>query len=293
MTSVLWSRFVRVTRPWHVAVLATVLTTALLGAACGGAGELGPAGPPGDRGPEGPAGARGDTGPAGPAGNPGPAGVTGPAGEAGPAGPSALQPQARIATTLDTLTLDEAFEVWGSGFAPDESVVVSLEIDDVLQRVIGDAKASDGGAFRVSVSAIGGDSRVRDRVEAGEVHTLLASGSEGSRASAPVTVLDARPAPAQPTPTPIPAPRPSATLVATVAITGATNTFWAAGFEPGETVSLGIVGGPEILVARDANDSGAVMVEARIDLDPGVYTAVAIGSSGLQATWPLVVVEEK
>ncbi len=86
---------------------------------------------------------------------------------------------------------------------------------------------------------------------------------------------------------------PSVTLVATVAVTGAPNTFWASGFEPGETVSLGIVGGPGILVARDANDSGAVMLESRIDLDPGVYTVVATGSSGTQATWPLVVVAEK
>ena len=76
-------------------------------------------------------------------------------------------------------------------------------------------------------------------------------------------------------------------------MTGELNTFWAAGFAPGETVLLSILGGPEILVARDANESGAVMFEAKIDLGPGVYTAIATGELSGRATWPLIVVEEK
>jgi Zn-dependent alcohol dehydrogenase len=168
---------------------------------------------------------------------------------------------------------------------------VSLEIGEGLGRVVGDATAGQGGAFGVAIDAAGGDSRFRSRVQFGEVHTLLASGSEGTAASAPVTIVAEKSvATASPT---SPAPAASATLVATVAVTGLTNTFWAAGFEPGETVSLGIVGGPAILVARDANDSGAVMLEARMDLGPGVYTAIATGASGIQATWPLVVATEK
>jgi hypothetical protein len=202
---------------------------------------------------------------------------------------------------MDNITLDESFEILGSGFAARESVVVSLEIDDSLQRIIADALASDGGAFRVSIASVGKDPKISSRIRVGDVYTVLASGSEGSLASAPIKIIEEQPTLEQPTPTPIPkpsspatpTPRTPATLVGTVAVTGAINTFWAAGFGPGETVSLGIVGGPVILVARDANESGAVMLEARIDLDPGVYTAIATGSSGLEAAWPLVVVAEK
>jgi hypothetical protein len=289
--------------PTRSVVLSAVLATvASLAVACvGSAGEPGPAGLKGEVGPAGATGPNGDTGPAGPSGNSGTAGLTGPSGDAGPQGPTANQAQARILSTLDTLTLDEAFEVWGSGFGPGESVVVLLEIGEGLQRVVGDATAGPGGAFRINIDAAGGDSRFRSRVQFGEVHTLLASGSEGTAASAPVTILAEKPVPVTilaekpvvDAPPSSPVPATSATLVATVAVTGLTNTFWAAGFEPGETVSLGIVGGPAILVARDANDSGAVMLESRIDLGPGVYTAIATGVSGVQATWPLVVVTEK
>ncbi len=70
-------------------------------AACGGAGEVGPAGPQGEQGaagpkgepgPAGPEGAQGPAGPAGPQGEPGPAGgPPGPAGPEGPAGPAGPQ----------------------------------------------------------------------------------------------------------------------------------------------------------------------------------------------------------
>ncbi len=283
------------TRLWtrHTAASVALVTVALIATACGGAvGEQGPLGAQGDTGPTGASGARGDTGPAGPSGLTGSPGVTGPQGETGPQGPGASQPQARIISPVATLTLDEPLDVWGSGFAAGESIVVSLEIDAGLQRVVGDTTAGPGGAFRVAIDGLGGDTRFRSRVQFGDVHTLLASGSAGSVASAPVTIVSERPDEAD-IPGPAAPASPSATLVATVAVTGATNTFWGAGFEPGETVSLGIVGGPGILVARAANDSGAVMLEAVIDLVPGVYTAVATGSSGIRATWPLVVAEEK
>ena len=277
----------------HTAVSVTLVTVALIAAACGGAvGEQGPSGAQGETGPTGASGAKGDTGPAGPSGLTGSTGVTGPQGETGPGGPSAKQPQARIIASVATLTLDEPLEVWGSGFAAGESVVVSLEIDAGLSRVVGDTTAGPGGSFRVAIDGLGGDTRFRSRVQFGDVYTLLVSGSADSAASAPVTIVSERPDEAD-IPSPAPVASPSATLVATVAVAGATNTFWGAGFEPGETVSLGIVGGPGILVARAANNSGAVMLEAVIDLVPGVYTAVATGSSGIRATWPLVVAAEK
>ena len=287
MAFVLWSRPLSIRKALKVGVV-SALTAGLLAAACGGAiGDQGPSGPTGDQGPAGPAGAGGSAGPAGPLGNPGSAGVNGPSGEAGPAGPPAPQAQAAIAVSIGVITLDDRFEVWGSGFAPGESVVVSFEVDDALQRVVGDVTASSGGAFRLTIEGIGGDSRVRARVQSGQIHTLLASGSEGSLASAPVMVALAD------SPTPVPSRGPSVNLVATVAVTGAVGTFWVSGFEPGETVSLGIVGGPMILVARDVNESGATMLEARIDLGPGVYTAIVTGSTGSEATWPLVVTKEK
>ena len=299
MSSALWFTLLPGSLPVRPNRLATVLVTlvavivVMLGAACGGSvGERGPTGLQGEEGRAGETGPKGDTGPAGPSGLQGPTGVTGPTGNTGPEGPAANQPQARIISTLGTLTLDEAFEVWGSGFAPGERVVVSLEIGEGLQRVIGDAAAGQGGAFRVAIGAAGGDTRFRSRVQFGEVHTLLASGSQGTVTSAPVTII-AEGWPATDTFLSSTIPASSATLVATVAVTGLTNTFWAAGFKPGETVSLGIVGGPAILVARDANDSGAVMLESRIELGPGVYTAIATGASGIQATWPLVVATEK
>lgn len=302
MASAPWSRFFH----WPRIAAVALIAAALIGAACSGPpGELGPAGPQGEPGREGPSGAKGDTGPAGPTGQRGPSGVTGPAGEAGPRGPAAPQPQARITTSLATVTLNEAFEVWGSGFAAGENVIVSLSIDEFLQQVVGDTTASDAGSFRVSVSGIGGDDRVRSRVSAGQIYTLIALGSAGTVASSPVNVILERPTPTPipvPEPTPVPTPEPpeeppapdaSITLVAEIAISGEIATFWASGFAPGESVLLSILGGPEILVARDANESGAVMLETRIDLDPGVYTAVATGELGGWATWPLIVVEEK
>ena len=297
MASALWSRF----SEWPRIAAVALIAAALIGAACSGPqGEQGPAGSQGEPGREGPSGPKGDTGPAGPSGGRGPSGVTGPAGEAGPQGPAAPQPQARITTSLDTVTLDEDFEIWGSGFASGESVIISLAIDEFLEQVVGDTTASAAGSFRVPVSGIGGDARVRSRVSGGQIYTLIALGSAGTLASSPVNVILARPTPTPlPTPTPAPTPEPPApdasttTLVAEIAVTGELNTFWAAGFAPGETILLSILGGPEILVARDANESGAVMFEAKIDLGPGVYTAIATGEISGRATWPLIVVEEK
>ncbi len=302
MASALWSRF----SEWPRIAAVALIAAALISAACSGPpGEQGPPGSQGEPGLEGPSGAKGDTGPAGPAGRRGPSGVTGPAGEAGPQGPAAPQPQARITTSLATVTLDEDFEVWGSGFAAGESVIISLAVDEFLQQVVGDTTASAAGSFRVSVGGIGGDARVRSRVSGGQIYTLVALGSAGTLASSPVNVILERPPP-PPTPSPTPLPEPTmvptpeppapdatTTLVAEIAVSGELNTFWASGFAPGETVLLGILGGPEILVGRDANESGAVMLEARIDLGPGVYTAIATGELGGRATWPLIVVEEK
>ena len=58
-------------------------------------------------------------------------------------------------------------------------------------------------------------------------------------------------------------------------------------------MTVGIVGGPDLLVGRTANESGAVILEAIVDLEPGIYTIRATGDQGSEATAPLLILEEK
>ena len=305
------------------AVLFGLFIALVLVACTGPAGERGPEGPQGpagpqgtegDRGSEGPVGETGPEGPAGSSGVAGPPGVPGLPGLAGPPGADAAQPQTKITVNKSDLTLEESLEIWGSGFNPGESVTVLLQIDDALQRIVGDTTASPGGAFRAQFEEIGGDARTKARVLRGEVYALLALGSAGSKASAPVKIV-AQPTPlpeptSTPTPTPTPAPTPAPTptptpeptpvppspstsLIAATTATGERTTMWGAGFQPNEMVTAGIVGGPAVLVGRQANESGAVILEVTVDLAPGIYTVKATGDMGSEATAPLVVVEEK
>jgi hypothetical protein len=199
-------------------------------------------------------------------------------------------------------TLDDSFEVFGSGFNPNENVIVSLQIDDSLQLVLSDTVTSLGGAFKILIGSIDADARVLSRIKLNEVYTVTAKGSEGSVANAPLSI-EANIEPL------IVVPEQEndtadvnyeslksdlkASIVATVAVKGTRNSFWGSGFKSNERVSIGIVGGPEILVARNADAAGTIILEPIIDLSAGVYTVIAIGDEGSIATWPLVVVEEK
>ena len=80
--------------------------------------------------------------------------------------------------------------------------------------------------------------------------------------------------------------------------TGGITTIWGAGFQPGESVTLTVLaidgGVDKILITAPANSSGAFMLDAEIDLPPGIYTLVGIGSLGsTETSAPLVVAEEK
>ena len=242
-------------------------------------------GEPGPRGALGDQGAPGETGPPGSPGHPGAPGAEGPP---GPPGKDAPAPQARILVDKIRLALDEPLEVWGSGFEPGESITIQLEIDDPLNRILGDTTATASGSFRVEFDEIGGDIRTQARITTGEIYTLLARGSSGSTASFPVMIVD-----------PIkvisssPTPSPSTSLLAEVVVKGKFSRFWGAGFEPGEIVSISVINGPQVLVAGRANPSGAFEVEVEVNLEPGVYTVKAMGDMGSEATTPLVVVFEK
>ena len=268
-------------------------------------GPAGPIGLDGSIGAEGQQGQQGDPGPAGPPGSRGLPGLPGPPGEQGVSGTvgSLLQASILIQTEIrpNLTTLDDSFEVFGSGFNPNENVIVSLQIDDSLQLVLSDTVTSLSGAFKILIESIDADARVLSRIKLNEVYTITAKGSGGSIANAPLSIE------ANIEPLIVVAEQENATdvnyeslkddlkasIVATVAVKGTRNSFWGSGFKSNELVSLGIVGGPEILVARSADAAGTIILEPIIDLSAGVYTAIAIGDAGSIATWPLVVVEEK
>ena len=261
-------------------------------------GSQGSTGLPGAQGVRGEQGERGLEGATGSPGRPGSAGVPGVPGPAGPTGEDAAQSEAGISLVSQEVTLNEPLEVWGSGFRPGESITIQLEIDQFLQPVIGDTAAGTGGAFRALFTRIGADDRVASRIVLGNVYTLIAVGGDGSRASVPVMIVPERPPTPTPTPSPTPtpvppAPSPSTSLVAAKTISGAETIVWGSGFRPFENVVLSVVGGPDILVARQANASGALTVEVFIDLDPGIYTMLATGDMGSEATAPLLIVVEK
>tara|TARA_B110000263_G_scaffold163584_1_gene142428 strand:+ start:604 stop:1506 length:903 start_codon:yes stop_codon:yes gene_type:complete len=268
-------------------------------------------------GPAGAIGPSGTTGLLGQQGNPGEPGPTGPPGSRGLPGLSGPPGEQRMSdNTVSTLeasiiiqteirpnltTLDASFEVFGSGFNSNENIVISLQVDDSLQLFLSDTVTSLGGAFKVLIKSIDADSRVISRIKLNEVYTVTAKGSSGSIANAPLSI-ESKIEPLfvnhdKETDTDFNyeelKDNLKASLVATVAVKGTRNSFWGSGFESNERVTLSIVGGPELLVARDADSSGTLILEPIVDLDAGVYTAIAIGDKGSIATWPLVVVADK
>jgi len=179
------------------------------------------------------------------------------------------------------LTIHEAVTVSGSGFKPGEGVVLTLEIDKLNRRVIGGGvgsqiSANNGGAFAAEF-----DHGIGGRPTSSGVRTLLATGSDGSLASIPVTILDAAVMEAS----------PSTSLIVGSVVTGGNATIWGAGFMGGETISISA--GGSVLAGGSANSSGAFEMEMAVDLEPGIYTAKAVGDMGSVATAPLAVVASK
>ena len=280
-----------------IALLSSVLLLALI--ACAGpqgeSGQPGLPGNPGNAGASGPPGAEGGPGLAGlpgHPGNPGPAGPPGPPGPAGSDGAPAVSPEAAIELSKSTIsTAGDPVTVRGSGFLPGEPVTLQLRVDDNLSIIVSSARgaqvqANEAGAFSISFDEIGGAPASQARAMGSR--TFYAEGSDGSRASTPVTVVSS----------PEPMTSVDTSLLASATVVGESIMVWGAGFMPDEVVSLIAVGAAEgggnrIFGGVTANVSGAFAVDAANPLGEGVYTLKATGNMGSTATAPLVIVAEK
>ena len=280
-----------------IALLSTVVVFALL--ACTGAqgesGLPGLPGNPGNPGEPGPLGAPGDSGKAGLPGNPGNPGAPGPPGAQGPQGPSGLDgvsPQAAIMVSKNTLaTSGDTFAIWGSGFLPGEPVTLTLQVGQDAQIVLGGAAgaqvtANGVGAFSASFDDVGGSDSSQS--QALGQRGFLASGADGSMASAPVKIVRSA----------IPEMSVDSSLAVAATAVGNPIMIWGAGFQAGEAVTVIAVaaaqgGNDRILVGGNANDSGAFSLEAPNPVAVGVYSLQAVGNMGSSASGVLVVVEEK
>ena len=280
----------------------------------GSPGAPGLPGAPGFAGLQGAPGLPGEPGFAGNPGNPGNPGPPGPAGPPGPPGPSGsdgVSPQAAIAVDSSLITVDGPLTIDGSGFRPNEPVALLLIIDQNLQPFIGggtraQTQANSGGNFTFSVESVGAafrgntGSRLLEASNGGTNSlSVFASGADGSRASVPIRVVGSGGI----------ASSPSIALSSNLVATGepGSDNFGAdimimvAGFMPGEFVTVvasGASGGDDrVLVGGSANEFGALSLDAKITLSPGVYTVVAMGQpvAGMQAsvTSPLSVAVEK
>lgn len=270
-------------------LLALLSLFALVLVACegpqGARGYPGLPGNPGSAGFPGVQGLPGEPGLPGLPGNPGNPGPPGPQGESGTAGLDASSPYGGLAVSSSTLTMDESFTVWGSGFRVGEPVIITLWVDDVIRPIIKSVTANGAGAFSVDFSSFGQSGAVNSRALG--IRSLVAIGADGGRASTPVNIVQAKTADAS----------PSTSLVVATVETGGTATVWGAGFHSKEGVAVFAVGtmpdgGDNVIVGGNANEYGAFTFEATISLDPGTYTLKAQGGLGSEATAPLAVTEE-
>ena len=264
--------------------------------ACGAAGVAGAAGLPGHPGSPGSPGVAGSQGPQGEPGlpglpgNPGPGGAPGLQGPAGPDGSDAVAPEGNIAVSKSKVTMSEEFSVSGSGFQPNEPVVIQLRIDAALSPIIGvgrgsQVNANGARAFEVSFDLVSEKGAIISR--AGGPSSVFAQGGKGSKASAPITIVSRAAAPVGTV---------SASLAATPAEAGGTSLVYGAGFEAGEMVSIIAIGAADgvdkIMAGGEANASGAFQIDVKATLDAGLYTLTARGSSNSEATAPLLVTDK-
>ena len=271
-----------------VALLLSVSIFALI--ACTGpqgeAGRPGLSGSPGNPGSPGPQGPHGDAGLPGESGNPGEPGKPGLQGSEGPQGSpgaDAVSPEAALMISKGMLTADEGFSVSGSGFQADEAVLLT-----VGEKIIGggagaQGQANAGGAFYITFGSMGVS------VDAGP-NTVRAEGGAGSAATIPVMVIDTAPDMTS----------PSSSLASTPISPGQDTTVYGAGFLPGEFVSVSIIGADKdsVVGGGEANASGAFMLTGRAPISAdgvpvfglGVYTLMAQGDMGSEATAPLLII---
>jgi hypothetical protein len=271
------------------ALVFSVLLFVLSACAPGAAGQPGLPGNPGSAGVNGSQGPQGEPGLPGLPGNPGQGGAPGLQGPAGPDGSDAAAPEGNITVSKQNMSMSEKFSVAGSGFQPNEAVVIQLRIDSTLSPIIGDGRGSQvtangAGAFEISFDFMSEEGAIISR--AGGPSSVFAQGGSGSKASAPITIVSVS----------SPAGSVSASLAATPAEAGGTSVVYGAGFSAGEMISIigvGAAGGVDkILAGGEANASGAFQIDIKATLDAGLYTLVAIGSSNSEATAPLLVVDK-
>ena len=264
-----------------VVLLFSVFSIFVLIACRGPAGAAGQAGNPGNAGLAGPAGDPGLPGLPGNSGNPGPAGPPGASGPAGPSGADAVSPQASISLSKSAITVSEPFTVMGSGFLPGEPVVVRLIISPSSSPIIGASgqiTANGAGAFSASFDFISDRAAVMSSAPGDR--TVFAEGADGSVASAPVEVVSSM--------------RTSSfasSLMTAGGEPGGQAVILGAGFVPNEFVTIRMQGDDIPLIGGQANDSGAFSMIAGIseDLAEGVYSLVATGGNGSEATVALAV----
>ena len=246
-------------------------------------GLSGNPGNPGKPGPQGPPGEPGLPGLPGAPGEPGKPGLQGHQGPQGEPGADAVSPQADLTVTETSLTVDDGFWVFGSGFQANEAVL--LQIGD---KIIGGGAGAQGqananGTFAIEFASMGVS------VDAG-VNSISATGGGGSAATVAVMVLEAAPETTS----------VSSSLASTPISPGQDTTLYGAGFLPGEFVSVAIVGGDKnsVVGGGEANSSGAFMFNGRAPISTdgvpvfstGVYTLLAKGDMGSEATAPLLIV---
>ena len=280
-----------------VALLSSVFVFALIACQQGDPGLPGLSGFPGEPGNVGPQGFQGPPGQSGfpgfpgEPGNPGPPGAPGSTGARGADGADAVSPQARVTVSKDIIaTSGDSFSVWGSGFLAGEPVTLLLVVDGNLQIILGGARgaqlsANEAGAFAMDFDEIGGNSKSLARAIG--MRSLMASGLDGSRASAAVLIVENA----------VPDESVDSSLLASATVVDETIQVWGAGFKAGEAVTIvavGVSGGNDrILSGAITNDSGAFAVDSANPLEVGIYTMKAIGNRGSTATTPLVIVESK
>ena len=244
------------------------------------AGNPGSPGNPGPQGPQGEAGLAGLPGAPAESGKPG---LQGPPGPQGDPGADAVSPEAALMISRGMLTAEEGFSVSGSGFQADEAVLLT-----VGEKIIGggagaQGQANAGGAFYIEFASMGVS------VDAGP-NSVRAEGGAGSAATIPVMVIDIAPDMTS----------VSSSLASTPVSPGQDTTIYGAGFLPGEFVSIAIVGEGKnsVIGGGEANSSGAFMFNGRAPSSAdgvpvfglGVYTILAEGDMGSEATAPLLII---
>ena len=229
-------------------------------------------------GQQGPAGTQG---PQGLPGNPGAPGSQGPVGAEG----SSVSGQknsslASIVVSKYSLSMSDSFAVQGSGFFSGEPILISLQIDSNLSPVVGDGSsaqvvANGAGAFTISFDNISTKSDIISR--SGGVSTIIAEGGQGNSASVPVVIVENSKL----------FPSISSSLVATPAESNEVSSVYGSGFISGEVVSITANG--KVLAGTSANSDGAFSIDVTVTLKDGLYSMVATGSKGSEATAPLLV----